>query len=90
MDLSELSALSADDEKWLFKSTKFGTRMALPKDKSNFLNARSLKVRARALARSLARPSRSRARARRGGGGAEIARAPLSRSLYLSGGGPRV
>ena len=43
--LAELSALSADDEKWLFKSTKFGTRMALPKDKSNFLNARSLKVR---------------------------------------------
>ena len=32
--LAELSALSADDEKWLFKSTKFGTRMALPKDKS--------------------------------------------------------
>ena len=71
MDLSELSALSADDEKWLFKSTKFGTRMALPKDKSNFLNARSLKVRARARARSLARTplSLSRAReARRGGG----------------------
>ena len=33
------------DEKWLFKSTQFGTRVALPKDKSNFLNARSLKVR---------------------------------------------